>query len=128
MPNHWNTLASSNLDRTRAFYEALGFEVQSGPPGVPCVVVKPAPDITICFFIEAAFARMTFGRAVDASASQELVQSLGYTDRDEVDELVAAAEAAGAPETRPGIQQPWGYGGGFSDPDGHVWAALWMPR
>lgn len=79
MPTHWNTHCSHDLARTRTFYEALGFTVQAGPQGAPCVVVKPAPEVAIYFFQAAAFA------------------------------------------------EPWGYAGGFSDPDGHVWAALWMP-
>jgi hypothetical protein len=43
--------------------------------------------------------------------------------RDEVDELLQRAEAAGA-EVTPAHDRPWGiYSGYFRDPDGHLWEA-----
>jgi predicted lactoylglutathione lyase len=126
-PNHWNTLACADLARTEAFYQALGFTVNPGPPGVPCLTVHPNEHITICIFAAEAFPSMIFGEPVDAHRGQELVQSLGYDSREGVDTVVAAARKAGSPQVRDAAEMPFGYVGSFSDPDGHVWAALWMP-
>jgi uncharacterized protein len=38
-----------------------------------------------------------------------------------VDELIERARDAGAEIVTEAGQQPWGYAGAFSDPDGHVW-------
>jgi uncharacterized glyoxalase superfamily protein PhnB len=47
--------------------------------------------------------------------------------RDEVDELLQRAEAAGAAVT-PAHERPWGiYSGYFRDLDGHLWEVIWNP-
>jgi predicted lactoylglutathione lyase len=49
--------------------------------------------------------------------------------RDQVDEVLAAAEAAGATRTEEPYDRPWGiYSGYFRDPDGHLWEVIWNPR
>lgn len=57
--------------------------------------------------------------------------SLGYLvgSRDEVDELLGKAEAAGGTITDKPHDRPWGiYSGYFKDPDGHLWEIIWHPR
>ncbi|MBX3248120.1 MAG: hypothetical protein KF901_13155 [Myxococcales bacterium] len=124
MANYWTTFATGDLERSRGFYEALGFEVRPGPEGVPCFTAHPAEGATICFFAREAFAAMVPGEVCDAAHGQETVQSLGLGSRDEVDRLLARAESAGASRHTRASEQPNGYGGGFSDPDGHAWAVL----
>jgi catechol 2,3-dioxygenase-like lactoylglutathione lyase family enzyme len=49
--------------------------------------------------------------------------------KDEVDQLLAQAEAAGATVTDQPHDRPWGiYSGYFRDPDGHLWEITWNPR
>ena len=57
--------------------------------------------------------------------------SIGHLvdSRDQVDEVLAAAEAAGATLTEEPYDRPWGiYSGYFRDPDGHLWEVIWNPR
>jgi predicted lactoylglutathione lyase len=127
MQSYWVTLATSDLERTRSFYDALGWRVRPGPPGVPCVTVHPHDGVTICFFGRDAFAPMVIGRARDPGEGREVVQSVALPQKSDIDALIARAEAAGAREIRRPAEAPFGYAGGFTDPDGHVFAALWMP-
>jgi len=56
--------------------------------------------------------------------------SLAYNTRtrDEVDAVLAEAEAAGATLLKPGEEASWGgYSGYFSDPDGFPWEVAWNP-
>lgn len=56
--------------------------------------------------------------------------SIGHVvaSREEVDSVLAAAEAAGARLTGPPHDRPWGiYSGYFQDPDGHLWEVIWNP-
>lgn len=56
--------------------------------------------------------------------------SLAFNTRshDEVDEVLAQAEAAGGTILKAGEEQPWGgYSGYFTDPDGHPWEVAWNP-
>ena len=124
MSNYWTTFATNDLERSRSFYAELGLEVRPGPDGVPCFTVHPAEGATVCFFAREAFAAMVPGEVCDAARSQETVQSLGLESREEVDAILARAEAAGASRHSKASEQPYGYGGGFSDPDGHAWAVL----
>lgn len=48
--------------------------------------------------------------------------------KDEVDAVMAEAKAAGAIITDPARTRFWGgYGGHFTDPDGHLWEVAWNP-
>jgi uncharacterized glyoxalase superfamily protein PhnB len=56
--------------------------------------------------------------------------SLGYfvASKDEVDQILNQAKAAGATVTDPAHDRPWGiYSGYFRDPDGHLWEVIWGP-
>lgn len=57
--------------------------------------------------------------------------SLGHNvaSREEVDEVMAQAEKAGATIVKPAQDTFWGgYGGYFQDPDGHLWEIVWNPQ
>jgi predicted lactoylglutathione lyase len=127
MQNYWVTLAASDLDRARTFYETLGWLVRPGPSGVPCLTAHLHDGVTVCFFESGSFAPIIIGRPINTREGREVVQSIAYPDRSDVDAVVARAAAAGAGEVRPPADAPFGYAGGFTDPDGHVYAVLWMP-
>ncbi len=49
--------------------------------------------------------------------------------REEVDELLDVAGAAGATLVKPAQDTFWGgYSGYFADPDGHLWEIAWNPH
>ena len=49
--------------------------------------------------------------------------------KEEVDAVMAQAEAAGARIVKRAVAAFWGgYGGYFQDPDGHLWEVLWNPQ
>ena len=49
--------------------------------------------------------------------------------REEVDAVLAEAEAAGATIVKPAQDVFWGgYSGYFTDPDGHLWEVAWNPH
>jgi uncharacterized protein len=122
----WNTLAVEDVERARAFYSALGFTV-GDVPGMEGVTVAPSEGYLVCLFSTKAFAGMIPGGICDTRRSQEIVQSMSVDSREGVDALAAKAKAAGAHMIGEPKDQPYGYGCGFADPDGHVWAVLWMP-
>ena len=60
------------------------------------------------------------------TASFELAHNV--RSKEEVDEVIALARAAGANVTSPPADQPWGgYSAHFQDPDGHLWEIAWNP-
>ena len=119
------TLGVSDLARSRAFYEALGWTTGA------------APDDDVVFFQSGGMVVALWGRS-------QLAEDSGVTDTggwggvtlahnvgspEEVDAVVAEAEAAGAKIARPGAPTFWGgYSGVFIDPDGHPWEVAHNPH
>lgn len=57
-----------------------------------------------------------------------MVHALTVDDRAGVDDLVARAVAAGGAPGAPAPDDDTSYTGTFTDPDGHVWQALWLDQ
>jgi uncharacterized protein len=119
------TLGVSDLERSRAFYEGLGWRTNA------------APGDDVVFFQAGALIVALWDRAKLAEDSGVSDPggwggiTLAYNTRsgEEVDEVIAQAEAAGAEIPRAGAETFWGgYSGVFVDPDGHPWEVAHNPR
>jgi uncharacterized protein len=119
------TLGVADLARARAFYEGLGWQTRA------------EPDDDVVFFQAGCMIVALWPR--DLLAEDTVVEdnggwggiTLAYNARspEEVDEVVAQAEAAGARIGRPPAETFWGgYSGVFMDPDGHPWEVAHNPR
>ena len=119
------TLGVSDLERARAFYEALGWTTGA------------APDDDVVFFQAGAMIVALWSRA--QLAEDTVVEdgggwggiTLAYNVRSpaEVDAVLAEAASAGATIGRPGAETFWGgYSGVFIDPDGHAWEIAHNPH
>ena len=122
---HLITLGVDDLDRSRAFYEALGWTpVPDTPPGL---VAFDLYGSTIGLYPRADLSR-DMGQDLP-KGSGSLTLSANTRDRDEVDRVLAEAAAAGATILKPGHEVFWGgYIGYFSDPDGHIWEVAFNPH
>jgi catechol 2,3-dioxygenase-like lactoylglutathione lyase family enzyme len=118
------TLGISDLDRSRKFYEALGWKTG----------VKEADDVA--FFQAGGIVVALWGREKLAEDSAVEVGSgwggitLAYNTRspNEVDDVIQEARAAGATIGRePGDTFYGGYSGIFIDPDGYPWEVAHNP-
>lgn len=118
------TLGVADLHRARAFYERLGWQGQEVQETV--------------FFQVGGIAVALWGRdklARDCGVSDQRAAGFGgvalahnVRSDAEVDEVIEAAEAAGATITRPPAETFYGgYAGVFTDPDGHVWEIAHNP-
>jgi predicted lactoylglutathione lyase len=118
------TLGVSDLARARAFYEALGWT--SGAAPADDVVFFQAGAMIVALWDRAMLAEDS---VVEDSGGWGGV-TLAYNTRspEEVDAVLAEAEAAGATIGRPGGETFWGgYSGVFIDPDGHPWEVAHNP-
>jgi catechol 2,3-dioxygenase-like lactoylglutathione lyase family enzyme len=136
---HVITLAVSNLDRALAFYrDGLGLD-SAGVTGTEFVGSdeSPAGDIAM-FHLDGNLTLALYPRtelAKDAGVPLGPAQSgefsIGHLvpSKQDVDTLLAQAEAAGATLTGPAHDRPWGiYSGYFRDLDGHLWEIIWNQR
>lgn len=64
----------------------------------------------------------------EAASAGALSLAHNVRTREEVEPLLAAAEAAGGRILTPAFAPAWGgYTGYFADPDGHAWEIAWNP-
>ena len=129
---HVLTLGVADLERSLAFYRALGFESEG-------IIGTEFPGGTAAMFeLDGGLILALYGRKdleQDANATFDAPGrgefSIGHLvkTRDDVDLVLAAAEAAGATLTEEPHDRPWGiYSGYFRDPDGHLWEVIWNRR
>jgi uncharacterized protein len=119
------TLGVRDLPRARSFYEALGWK--SGAAPADDVVFFQAGGMIVALW---GREQLTADTAVQDSGGWGGV-TLAYNTRspDEVDSVLAEAEAAGATIARPGAETFWGgYSGVFVDPEGHAWEVAHNPH
>ncbi len=70
---------------------------------------------------EERFRYFITGEIADATRTTEVLNALSADTREEVDETIEKALAAGGKPWRPTMDEGPMYGGSFQDPDGHVW-------
>lgn len=119
------TLGVADLARSRRFYEdGLGWRASG------------AGNAEVAFYQLGAIALALWGReelAADAGLPAPgpgggFALAHNVRTREEVDTVLAQAEAAGARLLKPGTDAVWGgYTGYFADPDGHLWEVAWNP-
>jgi uncharacterized protein len=115
-----------NMERTQAFFRALGFSFNpqfTNEQGA-CMVI--ANGIYAMLLVEPFFQTFTKKPIADASKSTEVLVCLSCESRAEVDELVRKALAAGGKAPNAPQDHGFMYGHGFEDLDGHVWELVYM--
>ena len=133
------TLAVSDLERALSFYrDGLGLD-SAGVTGTEFVGNDDGAAGAVVMFnlneglVLALYPRTELAKdaRVPFGPSKTGEFSIGHVvaSKDDVDTLLAQAEAAGAMLTGPAHERPWGiYSGYFSDLDGHLWEIIWNPQ
>jgi hypothetical protein len=119
------TLGVADVAASTAFYGRLGWKPSS------------ASNDSVTFYQLGGIALGLYGRealAEDAHIDSAgtgfggITLALNMRTREEVDAVLAEAEAAGAAILKPAQDVFWGgYSGYFADIDGHAWEVAWNP-
>jgi catechol 2,3-dioxygenase-like lactoylglutathione lyase family enzyme len=118
------TLGVGDLDRSRRFYEALGWKRGNHDEGV---VFFQLPGMIFGLWGRAALAEDAKLKDRGATFSG-IMLSYNARSKAEVDAVLAEAKAAGGVILKPAQDVFWGgYSGYFADPDGHPWEVAWNP-
>ncbi len=119
------TLGVSDLPRARAFYEGLGWTTRAEPGDD--VVFFQTPGCILALWDRAKLADDSAVTDSDGWGGVTLAHNVRSPE--EVEAVLAEAQAAGGRITRPGGETFWGgYSGIFEDPDGHPWEVAHNPR
>ncbi len=119
------TLGVVDLDRARQFYEGgLGWERNNNDEGV---VFYQLPGMILALWSREALAGDA-GVKDDGSDFSGIALAYNTRSREEVDAVLAEAEAAGGRILKPAEETFWGgYSGYFADLDRHPWEVAWNP-
>jgi catechol 2,3-dioxygenase-like lactoylglutathione lyase family enzyme len=120
------TLGVADLERSRRFYEdGLGWRRGNNHAEVVFYQIGGA---VLALWRRDALAQDA--HLADAgSGFGGIALAYNARTREEVDAVLAEAEAAGAKILKPAEHAFWGgYSGYFADPDGHVWEVAWNPE
>jgi uncharacterized protein len=122
-------LPVDDLDRSRAFFERLGFSFnpQFTDETAACMVI--ADGIYAMLLTRPKFKLFTDKEVADAHKTAEVLTCLAVESKARVDEIVRAAIEAGGSEPRPPQDHGFMFARSFDDLDGHIWEIVWMdPR
>ncbi len=120
------TLPVADLPRSVAFFQSLGFahNPQFSDDSAACIVISDA--LSVMLGTHAKFREFTPKAVCDTSQAVEVLISLSCERREQVDELVAKALAAGGTTHDQPEDLGFMYSHSFVDLDGHGWGVLHM--
>ena len=119
------TLGVSDLARSRAFYDAMGWATGADPDDD--VVFFQTPGCIVALWDRAKLAEDS--AVADTGGWGGVTLAHNVRSPEEVESVLAEAAAAGGKITRPGDETFWGgYSGVFVDPDGHPWEVAHNPH
>jgi predicted lactoylglutathione lyase len=121
-------LPVKNLNASKEFFGKLGFEFnpQFTNEEAACMVVDQ--NIFVMLLVESRFKDFINGEISDATKATEVLTCLSADSKEQVDEMVAKAIAAGGKPWKPTFGEGPMYGGSFQDLDGHVWEVMHMAQ
>ncbi|SDG75765.1 hypothetical protein SAMN05216603_103317 [Pseudomonas benzenivorans] len=127
------TLAVDDLERSLRFYRdglglptagIVGREFEHGA----VVFIDLQPGLKLALWPRTSLAHDS-GLAATAGNGSEFSLGHNVASPDQVDAVLAQAEAAGARIIKPAQETFWGgYAGYFADPDQHLWEVVWNPH
>jgi predicted lactoylglutathione lyase len=119
-------LPVKNLPQSIAFFTKLGFTFnpQFSDENGTCMIV--GEDAYVMLLAEPFFKRFTKKELVNASIATEVIVAVSASSKDEVDDIVDAALAAGGKASNESSDQGSMYSWSFQDLDGHLWEVLYM--
>jgi uncharacterized protein len=119
-------LPVTDLERAPAFYAALGFanNPQFTDENAAAMVIEE--NVVVMLLTRQRFADFVLGEVGDPAAATSVLHALSAASREEADDMLARALAAGGKPWQPAQDHGFMYGTSFTDPDGNVWESTWM--
>ncbi|MEU8472927.1 VOC family protein [Streptomyces sp. NPDC029006] len=119
-------LPVTDLDASKRFFTELGYTINPQFSDEKAASVVISDTIVVMLLTKPFYATFTKKEIADATTTNEVMLCLSAESREQVDELVDRAIAAGGAAT--GENQDHGsmYGRAFEDLDGHIWEVMWM--
>ncbi|URD60020.1 VOC family protein [Sphingomonas sp. KRR8] len=122
-------LPVTDLDRSKAFYEALGFRNEPKFSNENAAMMQLSDEIAVMLLTHQFYSTFTPRPIAPPHGTSQVLLCISCDSPEEVDRITDAAKAAGGKTDLSPIDQTKGgpmYGRDFEDPDGHQWEPMWM--
>ena len=120
-------LPVKDLAKTREFFTSIGFSFDEQFTDDNATRMIISEDTSVMLEVEQFFKGFIAPQeVVDTSTSREVIVGLSADSREEVDDLVDKALAAGARALGESQDDGFMYMRGFRDLDGHQWSFIYM--
>lgn len=123
----WLNLPVKDVAQSKDFFSKLGFRFNEKFPGADtsACMLMGEHNIAVMLFQESTFEGFCNNKV--STQGNEVLLSIDAQSKEEVDELVEKAIAAGGTSTHKPVEMTgWMYGCVFTDLDGHKWNVLYM--
>lgn len=119
-------LPVKDLKASIEFFTRLGysFNQQFTDETATCMIISD--DIYAMLLTHDKFKVFTPKEICDATKSSEVLICLSCESREQVDEMIGKAVAAGGTTYNQPQDHGFMYGHGYQDLDGHIWELMWM--
>jgi predicted lactoylglutathione lyase len=120
----WINLPVKDIAKSKV---GFSFNTQQGNTDTSACLLVGQKKVVVMLFDEPAFKGFSNGEVADTKQATEVLLSIGVESKNEVDDIVKKAMAAGGISNHvPGEMRGWMYGALFTDLDGHKWNLLYM--
>jgi predicted lactoylglutathione lyase len=120
-------LPVADLERSKAFYEAIGFRNEPKFTNEMGAAMVLSDAIYVMLLRHDFWKTFTSKDIPDPKKSAQVMLAISRHSREAVDAIVeAAGKAGGTPDCNPTQDHGFMYGRSFEDPDGHIWEPNWM--
>ena len=120
------TLGVRDLEREKAFYEALGWQTRSTGDDFAAF---PLGGAVLALYSLDALAGEARRAAPSAEGFRGFTCSINVDAEDDVDAVMAAVQSAGGRVLAEPVTRDWGGRSAyFADPEGNVWEIAWLPQ
>ncbi|GAA1767536.1 VOC family protein [Agromyces humatus] len=119
-------LPTTDLDRSKAFYEALGFSINPAFTDENAACIVFGDNIYFMVLTREYLGTFTDKQIIDPKTHAQTSVAFSRDSRDEVDEVLAKGLAAGGVEPREAQDYGFMYSRDLEDPDGNILGFLYM--
>jgi uncharacterized protein len=116
----------ADLQRSITFFEALGFTFNRHFTDATATSMLVGEDAYFMLLTRERFADFAKRPSGDPAKETNALFALSVNSREEVDEMVRRAVAAGGSHAADPMDHGFMYGWSFYDLDGHHWEVFWM--
>ncbi|MBK0420792.1 glyoxalase [Leucobacter sp. CSA2] len=119
-------LVTDDLERSKAFYLALGAEINPQFTDDNAAAVVWSDDVYFMVLKREFFTTFTDKQVIDPRTSAQVLLAFSRDSREAVDDTLAKGLAAGGSEPREPQELGFMYSRDLEDPDGNVLEFFWM--